>query len=177
MTVICKYQETIKEIEMTEGNTDTINDRNSLKTDDERQYDITLRAISKMDETTRNCEYLMSLAMIKRITTILEENNTLHNTLAVKEIADKLLSYACEGAHSTICDGHEDDHDYCSKSMMDLIMIIVRRYGGAISSKTLYQLLDRCDYEYDQALQTIIDTGLLERSIRDDGDIACFYIP
>ena len=88
---------------MTEGNTDTINDRKSLTTDDERQYDITLRPISKMDETTRNCEYLMSLAMIKRITTILEENNTLNNTLAVKEIADKLLSYACEGAHATVC--------------------------------------------------------------------------
>ena len=60
---------------------------------------------------------------------------------------------------------------------MDLIMILIREYGGAISSKMLYQLLDRCDYEYDQALQTIIDTGLLECSIRDDGDIACFYIP
>ena len=177
MPAICKYQETIKEIEMTEGNTDTINDRKSLTTDDERQYDITLRAISKMDETTRNCEYLMSLAMIKRITTILEENSTLHNALAVKEIADKLLSYACEGAHATICEGHTDDRDYCSKSMMDLIMILIREYGGAISSKMLYQFLDRCDYEYDKALQTIIDTGLLECSIRDDGDIACFYIP
>ena len=102
---------------------------------------------------------------------------TLHNALAVKEIADKLLSYACEGAHATICEGHTDDRDYCLKSMMDLIMILIREYGGAISSKMLYQLLDRCDHEYDQALQTIIDTGLLECSIRDDGDIACFYIP
>lgn len=33
MPAICKYQETIKEIEMTEGNTDTINDRNSLTPD------------------------------------------------------------------------------------------------------------------------------------------------
>lgn len=162
---------------MTEGNTDTINDRKSLTTDDERQYDITLRPISNMDETTSNCEYLMSLAMITRITTILEKNNTLHNALGVKEIADKLLSYACEGAHATICKGNTDDRDYCLKSMMDLIMIFVREYGGAISSKTLYQFLDRCDYEYDQALQTIIDTGLLKFSIRDDGDVACFYIP
>lgn len=177
MPAICKYQETIKEIKMTEGNTDTINDRNSLTPDNERQYDITLCAISKMDETTRNCEYLMSLAMIKRITTILEENSTLHNALAVKEIADKLLSYACEGAHATICEGHTDDQDYCLKSMMDLIMILIREYGGAISPKTLYQLLDRCDYEYDHALQTIIDIGMIECSIRDDGEIACFYIP
>ena len=62
----------------------------------------------------------------------------------------------------------------CGDSRHD---ILIREYGGAISSKMLYQLLDRCDYEYDKALQTIIDTGLLECSIRDDGDIACFYIP
>ena len=161
---------------MTEGNTDTINDRNSLTPDDERQCDITLRAISKMDETTRNCEYLMSLAMIKRITTILEENNTLHNTLAVKEIADKLLSYACEGAHATICEGHEDDHDYCLKAMMDLIMIIIRRYGGAISSKTLDQLWGNCD-EYLQALGSLIGLGMVKYATQVDCNVACFYLP
>lgn len=160
---------------MRENETDK--SRETIPLDNERPNDIMLRAITKMDETTRNCEYLMSIAMIKRITTILEENNTLNNALAVKENADKLLSYACGGAHATICEGHADDYDYCSKSMMDLIMTIIRRYGGAISSKTLYQLLDRCDYEYDQELQTIINTGLIECSIRDDGDIACFYIP
>ena len=159
---------------MRENETDK--SRDLITPDDERQYDITLRAISKMDETTRNCEYLMSLAMIKRITTILEENNTLHNALAVKEIADKLLSYACEGARATICEGHTDDHDYCSKSMMDLIMIIIRRYGGAISSQTLDKLLGNCD-EYPQALVSLIGLGMVKYATQVDGNAACFYLP
>ena len=177
MPAICKYQETIKEIEMTEGNTDTINDRNSLTPDDERQYDITLRSILKMDDVSSAAQHLLALEMVKIMTNVLKKGQTLFQALTVKEIADKLLAFNCVAANETICEGHADDHDYCSKSMMYLIMIIIRRYGGAISSQTLYQLLDRCDYEYDQALQTIIDTGLLKCSIRDDGEIACFYIP
>ena len=146
-----------------------------LMPDDERQYDITLRAISKMDETTRNCEYLMSLAMIKRITTILEENSTLFNNLAVKEIADKLLSYACEGAHATICNGHTDDDDYCSKVMMNLIMIIIRRYGGAISSQTLDKLFGNSD-EYLQALGSMIGLGMIKYATQVNGKVICYYI-
>ena len=155
---------------------ETNKSRDLITPDDESQYDITLRAISKMDETKRNCEYLMSLAMIQRISTILEENNTLHNTLAVKEIADKLPSYAGEGAHATICEGHADDHDYCSKSMMDLIMIIIRRYGGAISSQTLDKLLGNCD-EYPHALASLIGLGMVKYATQVDGNAACFYLP
>lgn len=177
MPAICKYQETINEIEMTEGNTDTINDRNSLTPDDERQYDITFRTITKLDDVSREMQRYLALNIVRQMTDTLRSEQPLFCALTVKELADKMLEIACEGAYATICDGKTDDHDYCSKSMMDLIMIIVHRYGGAISSKTLYQLLDRCDYEYDKSLQMIIDTGLLECSIRDDGEIACFYIP
>lgn len=155
---------------------ETDKSRDLITPDDERQYDITLRAILKMDETTRNCEYLMSLAMIKRITTILEENSTLYNALSLKEIADKLLSYASEGAYATICEGHTDDQDYCSKSMMDLIMIIIRRYGGAISSQTLDQLLGKCD-EYPQSLASLIGLGMVKYATQVDGNAACFYLP
>lgn len=162
---------------MTEGNTDTINDRNSLTPDDERQYDITFRTITKLDDVSREMQRYLALDIVKQMTDTLRSEQPLFCALTVKELADKMLEIACEGARATICKGHTDDRDYCLKSMMDLIMILVREYGGAISSKTLYQLLDRCDYEYDKALQTIIDTGLLECSIRDDGDIACFYIP
>lgn len=162
---------------MTEGNTDTINNRNSLAPDDERQYDITFRTITKLDDVSREMQRYLALDIVQQMKNTLRSEQPLFCALTVKELADKMLEIACEGAHATICEGHTDDRDYCSKSMMDLIMIIVRRYGGAISSKMLYQLLDRCDYEYDQALQTIIDTGLLECSIRDDGEIACFYIP
>ena len=117
----------------------------------------------------------MSLAMIKRITTILEENSTLFNNLAVKEIADKLLSYACEGAHATICDGHTDDDDYCSKVMMNLIMIIIRRYGGAISSQTLDKLFGNSD-DYLQALGSMIGLGMIKYATQVNGKVICYYI-
>ena len=143
---------------------------------DERQYNITLRAITKMDDTTHNCEHLMSVAMIKRITTILEEENTLYNTLVIKEITDKLLSYACEGAHTTICNEHSNDLDYRSKLMIDLIMIIINRYGGAISSQMLNNLLGKCD-EYPRVLASLIDSGGVKHVTQNDGSPACFYIP
>ena len=177
MPDICKYQETIKEIEMTEGNSDTINNRNSLTPDDERPNNIMFREITKLDGVSREMQRYLALEIVRQMKDTLRSCQPLFYALTVKELADKMLAIACEGAHATICEGHTDDQDYFLKSMMDLIMTIIRRYGGAISSKTLYQLLDRCDYEYDKALQTIIDTGLLECSIRDDGDIACFYIP
>ena len=156
---------------------ETNKSRDLITPDDERQYDITFRTITELDDVSREMQRYLALDIVRKMTDTLRSEQPLFCALTVKELADKMLEIACEGAYATICEGHSDDHDYCSKSMMDLIMIIVRRYGGAISSKTLYQLLDRCDYEYDQALQTIIDTGLLECSIRDDGDIACFYIP
>ena len=162
---------------MTEGNIDTINDRNSLTPDDERQYDITFRNITKLDDVSREMQRYLALEIVRQMKDTLRSGQPLFCALTVKELSDKMLEIACQGAYATICEGHEGDHDYCLKAMMDLIMIIVRRYGGAISSQTLYQLLDRCDCEYDKAIQTIIDTGLLECSIRDDGDIACFYIP
>lgn len=160
---------------------ETNKSREKIPLDDERPNDIMLRAITKMDETTRNCEYLMSLAMIKRITVILEENDTLHNILSVKEISDKLVSYACEGAHATICDGHSNDLDYRSKSIMSLIVIIIRRYGGAISSQTLNLLFGKCD-EYPQALASLIDLGTVKCAaidIASNGEVTpiCFYLP
>ena len=156
---------------------ETNKNRDLITPDDERQYDITLRAITKLDDVSREMQRYLALEIIHQMKDTLRSGQPLFYALTVKELADKMLTIACEGAYSTICEGNADDHDYCSKSMMDLIMILIREYGGAISSQTLYQLLDRCDYEYDKALQTIIDTGLLECSIRDDGDIACFYIP
>lgn len=177
MPAICKYQETIKEIEMTEGNTDTINDRNSLTPDDERQYDITFRTITKLDDVSREMQRYLALEIVRQMKDTLRSEQPLLCAITVKELADKMLAIACQGAYAAICEGHTDDRDYCLKEMMDLIMILIREYGRAISPKMLYQLLDRCDYEYDQALQTIIDIGMIECSIRDDGEIACFYIP
>ena len=156
---------------------ETNKSRDLITPDDERQYDITFRTITKLDDVSREMQRYLALEIVQQMKDTLRSGQPLFYAITVKELADKMLEIACQGAYAAICEGHTDDRDYCLKAMMDLIMIIVRRYGGAISSQTLYQLLDRCDYEYDQALQTIIDTGLLECSIRDDGDIACFYIP
>ena len=176
MPAICKYQETIKEIEMTEGNTDTINDRNSLTQDDERQHDIILRSISVIDDASRKYELLFSGEIIRQTTFVMEDVHTLGNVICLKRNAEKLLEIACKGAYATICEGRTDDHDYLSKSMMDLIMIIIREYGGAISSKTLDKLFGNSD-EYLQAIGSMIGLGMVKYATQVNGKVIGFYIP
>lgn len=153
---------------------ETNKNRDLITPDDVRQYDITLRAILKMDDVS--IEPLLALEMVKIMTNVLQKGQTLFQALAVKEIAEKLLAFKCVAANETICEGHADDHDYCSKSMMDLIMIIIRRYGGAISSQTLDKLLGNCD-EYPQALASLIGLGMVKYATQVDGNAACFYLP
>ena len=154
------------------------NEQNSdlITPDDERQYDITFRNITKLDDVSREMQRYLALEIVRKMTEVLKSEQPLFYALTVKELADKMLEIACEGAYATICEGHADDHDYCSKSMMDLIMIIIRRYGGAISSKTLDQLLGNCD-EYPQALASLIGLGMVKYATQVDGNAACFYLP
>lgn len=159
---------------MIENETDKHGDL--ITPDDERAYDITLRAILKMDDVSSEEQHLLALEMVKIMTDVLKKGQTLFQALTVKEIADKLLAFNCVAANETICEGHTDDHDYCSKSMMDLIMIIIRRYGGAISSQTLDKLLGNCD-EYPQALASLIGLGMVKYATQVDGNAACFYLP
>lgn len=100
----------------------------------------------------------------------------LAGALRMKLFADDNLKIACEGVYSELCDGNTDDHDYCSKSMMDLIMIIIRKHGGAISSQALDQLLGKCD-GYPRLLTSLISLGMLKRITQDDGKVIGFYIP
>ena len=144
--------------------------------DDERQYDITFRNITKLDDVSREMQRYLALEIVRKMTEFLKHDQALLDFLTVKELADKMLSIACEGAYETNCDGKTDDHDYCSKSMMDLIMIIIRRYGGAISSQTLDKLLGNCD-EYPQALASLIGLGMVKYAAQVDGNAACFYLP
>ena len=144
--------------------------------DDERQYDITLRAITKLDDVSREMQRYLALEIIHQMKDTLRSGQPLFYALTVKELADKMLTIACEGAYATICEGHADDHDYCSKSMMDLIMIIIRRYGGAISSQTLDELFGNCD-EYQQSLASLIGLGMVKYATQVDGNAACFYLP
>ena len=144
--------------------------------DDERQYDITLRDITKLDDVSREMQRNLALEIVRKMTEALKYDQALIDFLTLKELADKMLAIACEGAYATSCEGHADDHDYCSKSMMDLIMIIIRRYGGAISSQTLDKLLGNCD-EYTQALASLIGLGMVKYATQVDGNAACFYLP
>lgn len=143
---------------------------------DERAYDITLRALLKMDDVSSKAQHLLALEMVKIMIGVLEKGQTLFQALTVKEIADNLLAFNCVAAHETIVDGHTDDHDFCAKSMMDLIMMIIRRYSGAISSQTLDKLLGNCD-EYPKNLASLIGLGMVKYATQVDGNAACFYLP
>ena len=155
---------------------ETNKNRDLITPDDERHYDITLRAITKLDDVSREMQRYLALEIVQQMKNTLRSGQPLFYALTVKELADKMLAIACEGAYATICEGHADDHDYCSKSMMDLIMIIIRRYGGAISSQTLDKLLGNCD-EYPQALASLIGLGMVKYATQVDGNAACFYLP
>ena len=155
---------------------ETNKNRDLITPDDERQYDITLRAITKLDDVSREMQRHLALEIIHQMKDTLRSGQSLFYALTVKELADKMLTIACEGAYSTICEGNADDHDYCSKSMMDLIMIIIRRYGGAISSQTLDELFGNCD-EYQQSLASLIGLGMVKYATQVDGNAACFYLP
>ena len=150
--------------------------RDLITPDDERAYDITLRALLKMDDVSSAAQHLLANEMVKIMTDVLKKGQTLFQTLTVKEIADTLLAFNCVAAFETICDGHADDHDFCSKSMMDLIMIIIRRNGGAYSSHTLDKLLGNCD-QYPQALASLIGLSMVKYATQVDGNAACFYLP
>ena len=155
---------------------ETNKNRDLITPDDERQYDITLRAITKLDDVSREMQRYLALEIVRQMTDTLKSGQPLFYALTVKELADKMLTIACEGAYATICEGNADDHDYCSKSMMDLIMIIIRRYGGAISSQTLDELFGNCD-EYQQSLASLIGLGMVKYATQVDGNAACFYLP
>ena len=155
---------------------ETDKSRDLITPDDVRQYDITLSAILKMDDVSSEAQHFLALEMVKIMTHVLQKGQTLNQALTVKEIADKLLAFNCVAANETICEGHADDHDYCSKSMMALIKIIIRRYGGAISSQTLDKLLGNCD-EYPQALASLVGLGMVKYATKVDGNAACFYLP
>lgn len=155
---------------------ETNKSRDLITPDDERQYDITLRAIPKLDDVSREMQRYLALEIARQMKDTLRSGQPLFYAITVKELADNMLEIACEGAYATICEGHTDDHDYCSKSMMDLIMIIIRRYGGAISSQTLDKLLGNCD-EYTQALASLIGLGMVKYATQVDGNSACFYLP
>ena len=106
----------------------------------------------------------------------MQDNTTLAVMLRVKSLIDEMIKNACKGVYVTICDRHINDHDYCSRLMTELIIIIIHRYGGSISPKMLEKLFGNCDV-YQQAILSLIDLDIIRCVRQNDGSPACFYIP
>ena len=98
----------------------------------------------------------------------------LFNALDAKDDVEQLLATECEKAHRIACEGKSEDE--CHAAMKELIMIIVNRYGGAISANTLQRLLGECK-ELGWAVVSLIAGGRLSAVSHTDGSPVCFYIP
>lgn len=98
----------------------------------------------------------------------------LFNVLGAKGDVEQLLATECEKAHRIACEGKSEDE--CHADMKELVMIIVNRYGGAISANTLQLLLGKCK-ELGWAVVSLIAGGRLSAVSHTDGSPACFYVP
>ena len=98
----------------------------------------------------------------------------LFNVLCAKGDVEQLLATECEKAHRIACEGKSEDE--CHAAMKELVMIIVNRYGGAISANTLQRLLGKCK-ELEWAVVSLIAGGRLSAVSHTDGSPACFYVP
>ena len=98
----------------------------------------------------------------------------LFNVLGAKGDVEQLLATECEKAHRIACEGKSEDE--CHAAMKELVMIIVNRYGGAISANTMQRLLGKCK-ELGWAVVSLIAGGSLSAVSNTDGSPACFYIP
>ena len=149
-----------------------------IMSDDKIRHNIVTLAITKM--TDFQCALLHETAhiIVNMIDSTLHHGQTLFDMHVLKGLVNQMLSICCDGIYTTICNGKIDDQDFCLRLMMDLIMIIIRRHGDAISAKLLDQLLYNCgnDDVYQRALTQLIDFGMVKRVVQNDGKIICFYI-
>ena len=90
----------------------------------------------------------------------------LFSTLGAKGDVEQLLATECEKAHRIACEGKSEDE--CHATMKELVMIIVNRYGGAISTNTLRRLLGKCK-ELGWAIVSLIADGRLYAVSHTDG--------
>ena len=148
----------------------------SITSDDERFFMIATQAITKMDSELQESNQQFAIEIIKQMAYSMQDNTTLAVMLRVKSLIDEMIKNACKGVYMTICDRHISDHDYCQQLMIELIIIIIRKYGGSISPKMLEKLLGNCD-GYQQAIVSLIDSGIIRCVKQNDGSPVCFYIP
>lgn len=147
-----------------------------ITSDDERFFIIATQAITKMDSELQESNQQFAIEIIKQMACSMQDNTTLAVMLRVKSLIDEMIKNACKGVYMTICDRHITDHDYCSQLIIELIIIIIRKYGWSISPKMLEKLLGDCD-GYQQAIVSLIDSGIIRCVKQNDGSLACFYIP
>lgn len=149
---------------------------NAITSDDERFFIIATQAITKMDSELQESNQQFAIEIIRQMACSMQDNTTLAVMLRVKSLIDEMIKNACKGVYVTICDRHINDHDYCSRLMTELIIIIIHRHGGSISPKMLEKLLGNCDV-YQQAILSLIDLDIIRCVRQNDGSPACFYIP
>lgn len=150
--------------------------RDSITPDDERFFIIATQAITKMDSELQESNQQFAIEIIRQMACSMQDNTTLAVMLRVKSLIDEMIKNACKGVYMTMCDRHIGDHDYCSRLMIELIIIIISKYGWSISPKILEKLLGSCD-GYHQAIVSMIDSGIIRCVKQSDGSPACFYIP
>lgn len=139
---------------------------NEMKDNQERIVD----TISTLD----NDKDLKRVFRIRDIVIDSSKESNLFNVLDAKNDVEQLLANECENFHKLACnDGNEDEPH---KVMKELIMIIVNRYGGAISANTLQHLLGKCN-EFGWAVVSLITSERLSAVPHTDGSPACFFIP
>ena len=139
---------------------------NKMKDNQERLVD----TIDALD----NDKDLKRVFRIRDIVIDSSKENNLFNVLDAKYDVEQLLANECENFHRLACnDGNEDESH---KVMKELIMIIVNRYGGAISANTLQHLLGKCK-EFGWAVVSLITSERLSAVPHTDGSPACFFIP
>ena len=114
------------------------------------------------------------LIRIRNAVIDLSKEVDLFNVLGAKGDVEQLLATECEKAHRIACEGKSEDE--CHAAMKELVMIIVNRYGGAISANTLQRLLGKCK-ELEWAVVSLIAGGRLSAVSHTDGSPACFYVP
>lgn len=149
-----------------------------IMSDDNMRHSIVTSVITKM--TDFQCALLHETAhiIVNMIDNVLHHGQTLFDMCVLKGLVNQMLSICCDGVYTTICNGKTDDQDFCLQLMMDLIMIIIRRHGDAVSAKLLDQLLYNCDNDgvYQRALTQLIDFGMVKCVAQNDGKAICFYI-
>ena len=102
------------------------------------------------------------------------KENNLFNVLDAKNDVEQLLANECENFYRLACNDGDEDEPH--KVMKELIMIIVNRYGGAISANTLQHLLGKCK-EFGWAVVSLMTSERLSAVPHTDGSPACFFIP